>query len=408
MFKKYKKHIIAFSSISVMLVLLIWQPWKKGTNEDELQAKVIKGRFETYVMAIGELQALKAVDITVPEISFRRELDIWVMKIMSLVEEGKIVKKGDPVATLDPTEIEERLVQYKQRLEEYYNSFEDAKLDSSLTLAESRDKIQKAKDLLLDKQIKVEQSVYESKAIQRQAQIELEQAERSLIKSERDLARSERKAKVRIERTEDKIKYYENIKALYEQLMIDLRITAPADGMIVYGISYEGRKVKVGSHVGRHAPLIATLPDLNTLISEMFVKEIDIAKIKIGQTVRLSIDAFPNKEYTGTITDIANIGQEIPGEFQNGFKVLVKLDPFTDALLPGMTTSNTVITNIWENALMVPKKAVFGTDSARFVMKKSGLSAVKQQVQVEGENEDFFRIVKGLEINDRVLLDYEL
>jgi len=306
---------------------------------------------------------------------------------------------------LEPTEVEENLVNVNQRLDQLYNSLEDAKLDSSLTLSEARNSIQRAYDKLQDQEIKVEQSIYESKAVQRQAKIGLEKAERSLTKSRRDLDRRRRKLKMQIRRYEDKVKRHEFEKGLLEQLRSELNITAPADGMVVYGVGYNGQKVKVGSRVGRWAPLIATLPDLNSLVSEMFVKEIDIAKVRLGQKVRMKIDAFPNKEYLGEIINIANIGQEIPGEFQNGFKVLVKVASFTDALLPGMTTSNQVVTGSWNDALYVPKEAVYGNDSIRYVFRKLGLKTIRQQVILGGENEESIRIEKGLEENQRVLLD---
>ncbi len=402
-----KKLWIGAIALVLVIGLLIWRPWLSSELNQRL-VKVTKGSFETYISAVGELQAQKAMDISVPEVSFRREIDIWAIKIMDIVEEGKIVKKGDHVATLEPTEVEENLVNVNQRLDDLYNSLEDAKLDSSLTLSEARNSIQQAYDQMLDQQIKVEQSVYESKAVQRQAIIGLEKAKRSLTKSRRDLDTQRRKLKMQISRYEDKVKRREHEKSLLEQLRSELAITAPANGMVVYGVGYDGQKVKVGSRVGRWAPLIATLPDLNTLVSEMFVKEIDIAKVQLGQKVRMKIDAFPNKEYAGEIINVANIGQEIPGEFQNGFKVLVRLEPFTDALLPGMTTSNQVVTGSWENALYVPKEAVYGNDSIRYVVQKSGMRTIRQQVVLGGENEEFIRIERGLTENQHVLLDKDL
>ncbi len=399
-----KKKLIIIAIFGVVLILLfILKPWSKNDDKAD-SAKVIIGTFETYVTEVGELKAQTALDITVPEVSFRRELDIWDMKILDIVEEGKIVEKGDHVATLDPTEVTERMRDVDVRLDEYYNNLENAKLDSSLTLSAARESIQKAKDLVIDKEIKVEQSTYESKAIQRQSKIELEQAYRSLAKVKRDLEKKKRRIKVSIDRYLQTVDRYENRKNLYLQLQSELDIKSPANGMIVYGYGYDGR-VKAGTHVGRHAPLIATLPDLSSLISEMYVKEVYIAKIAVGNEVRISIDAFPDKKFRGEIVKIANIGQEIPGEYQNGFKVEVRLDPFHVDLLPSMTTSNIIITGLWEDALMIPKRAVFGNDSLRYVMKKSGLNSVKQNVELGGENDDFFRITSGLKEGDEVLFE---
>lgn len=401
-----RKYIFAGIFAVILILLLVFKPWKSGSEKSE-SVKVVKGVFETYITEVGELKAEKSLDILIPEIAFRRELDIWQLKILDIVEEGKIVKKGEHVATLDPTDVEEEMRNNEKKLDDYLNRLETARLDSSLTLSAARDAIQKAKDVVLDKEIKVEQSVYESKAIQRQAKLELEQARRSFDRSKRGFEQKRRKLRISIERYNIKIKKYEHRKELYLQLRSQLDVKSPSDGMIVYGMGYDG-KIRVGSHVGRWAPLIATLPDLSTLMSEIYVKEVNIAKIALGNTVRIKIDAFPDKEFTGKIITIANIGQEIPGEYQNGFKVEVKLDPYHVELLPGMTTTNQIVTGTWDDALMVPKDAVFGNDSIKYVLKSSGLNTEKQEVVLGGENEEFFRIVSGLEEGDVVMIGNNL
>ena len=86
----------------------------------------------------------------------------------------------------------------------------------------------------------------------------------------------------------------------------------------------------------------------------------------------------------------------------------VKLDPYHVELLPGMTTTNEIITGIWDDALMVPKNAVIGNDSIKYVLKRSGLKTVKQEVVLGGENEEFFRITSGLNEGDEVIVDPRL
>nr|WP_319397259.1 HlyD family efflux transporter periplasmic adaptor subunit [uncultured Carboxylicivirga sp.] len=400
-----KKKIGIGLGVILVIILLIWQPWKKS-DETHRIVEVQKGLFETTVSAMGELKAQQALDINIPEVSFERELRIWELKIMSLVEEGKIVKKGDEVATLEPTEVQEKLTETNDRLSELYTLVEDAKIDSSITLMAARETIQKQRDNLLDAELKVQQSSYESKAVQRQSQIELEKAQRSLSKAKRDLITQTQNHKRKIARHQERVDRFEHRKKLYEQLLGEMSIKSPADGMIIYGYGYDGQKVKVGSYVGRWMPLIATLPDLNTIISEIEVKEIDIAKVAMGQKVKIKIDAFPKKVFSGEIISIANVGQEIPGEFQNGFKVIVKIIDYKDALLPGMTSTNTIVTNSIDNALFVEKAAVLGNDSLRYVIKKDGLSVVRQEVKVGYENEMFYSIEKGLSEGDKVYINY--
>ncbi|TRX71902.1 efflux RND transporter periplasmic adaptor subunit [Carboxylicivirga sp. M1479] len=393
---------LGISATVIIVILLIWQPWSFIFQKNPTTT-VISSEFETTISVTGELKAEKAVDIMVPEVSFNEEVDIWAMKILSLVEEGKIVKKGDEIAQLEPTEVEENLNSVNDRLNEQYTIVEDAKIDSSLALSAQRESIEKVRDRLLDANIKVEQSSYESKAVQRQATIELDKAKRALSKAQRDLITKTQKHKSKIARGQRRVDRYEYKKALLEQLRSELIVKSPADGMVIYGNGYSSQKIKVGSRVGRWSPLIATLPDLSTLISEMHVKEIDIAKIKVGQVVKIKIDAFPKVAFDGTIISIANIGQEIPGEFQNGFKVKVELLDYKETLLPGMTTNNSIITNRIETTLMVDKSAIFNQDSINYVIKKDGFKLIKQEVKLGLENDKFFQVTKGLMENDKVL-----
>jgi len=73
-----------------------------------------------------------------------------------------------------------------------------------------------------------------------------------------------------------------------------VRITAPEDEIIIFGKSWEGKKYSKDDDVSIYefASPIATLADMSKVISEIYVKEIDIAKIKVGDSVRLTFDAL--------------------------------------------------------------------------------------------------------------------
>jgi HlyD family secretion protein len=151
-------------------------------------------------------------------------------------------------------------------------------------------------------------------------------------------------------------------------------------------------------------PLIATLPDLTQLVSEAFVQEVDIKHVSVGQKVRINIDAFPDQQFLGTVKSVANIGQKMPGKEMNGFKVTIEIDPTTEKILPGMTTNNNIITGTWDHSLVIPRPAVFVSDSVQYVFVKSALTTIKQQIETGGENETHFRVTKGLNKGDKVLL----
>lgn len=388
----------------VVATLLVYWIVTRDKDAESESVRVSKGLFEITVTATGEIEALESTRITIPEVLTNRNIRIHGMSITDLVKEGTVVKKGDYVALLDPAQVEDRMRQSLENLERLRNNMDNALIDSSLVLSESRDQIRVAQDNVYDQEIKVEQSQFESKAIQRQTQIALDKAMRNYQQKKRNYEQTRRKHLLNIQRTADLLKKEEEEYATLVQLKKDLRITAPSSGMVVYARHYD-QKVKVGSNVSRWNPLIATLPDLATLQSVVQIKEIDITKIKPQLDVRVKIDAFPNQEFKGKVVRIANVGQEIKGEFFNSFKVDIEVDSNSKLLLPGMTSTNRIIIESIPNALMIPRMAVFqDNEFDYFVYKQDGLSIVKQQIAVGGENDAFYKIEDGLFEKDRVML----
>ncbi len=402
---KHKKQIVIAAS-AVVLIILIIVIRNSFTNHEYPYVRVQKGIFESTIETIGELYATSSTDIEIPAAARNEAVNVRQFKIIDIIQEGSIVKKGDWVASLDPTETEEFRRQTQDNLDNYYNNLQNARLDSNLTLTDSRSEIIKANDNLADKIIKVEQSHFESKAIQRQAMIEKETAERQLQRSKRNLEKRRLKFTTQIRRTEATVRKLEQERDLYNQLISELKIMAPSNGMVVYSKGWDGNKIKTGSYVSRWDPIIVSLPDLSSLVSETYIREVDFAKIKKQMKVRIKIDAFPNKEFDGEVIDIANVGQTIPGEQQTGFKALIRAHKTNELLLPSMTTTNAIILQTWPQALIIPRKALFNQDNKNIVYRQSfwGIEAI--EVIIEKENDQLIMIrPQGIKANDKLLTE---
>jgi hypothetical protein len=136
------------------------------------------------------------------------------------------------------------------------------------------------------------------------------------------------------------------------------------------------------------------------MVSKTYVNEVDISKIKSGQTVRLGVDAFPDKKYTGVVTDVANVGEQLRNSDAKVFEVLVRMNRSDSILRPSMTTSNEILISTIEDVVYLPLEALYA-DSVPFVYRTNG----KKQVVIPGEMNDNFRIIEqGLEAGDEVYL----
>ena len=126
--------------------------------------------------------------------------------------------------------------------------------------------------------------------------------------------------------------------------MAGFTIKAPAAGMVIYVKEWNGKKKTAGSQVSAWDPTVATLPDLTQMESVTYVNEIDVRKIAVGQPVVITLDADPTKKLTGTVTKVANVGEQRPNSDAKVFEVKVAIEQPDTTLRPGMTTGNAIET----------------------------------------------------------------
>jgi HlyD family secretion protein len=188
-----------------------------------------------------------------------------------------------------------------------------------------------------------------------------------------------------------------------EEVLAGFTIKAPADGMIIYKKEWRGTKRKVGSTINPMDPVVATLPDLTSMISKTFVNEIDVSKIKPGQKVNITIDAFPEKSYVGFVDFVANIGEKLPNTSDKVFEVQIKIEGSDPSLRPSMTTGNKIVIQTFRDVTYIPIECIqAGVDSVPFVFTKSGT----KEVVLPGEsNEKNIIIEKGLKPGDEIYLN---
>lgn len=399
-----KKTVLITVVVIVVVVIALIIIGRATSKKDvtNLYAEVTTGQFDIIVTTTGELQAENSTDIRGPELAQSRNIRVMDIKIQDLVAEGTEVKKGDYVATLDRTTFDNTLKDEIDRLTTYDQNLEVKMLDTAVTLSNLRDNIKNLRFTVEEAAITLQQSKYEPPTTIRQAEISLDKANRSLDQAIRGYA-------LRIEQTKSDVRNLQRQISEQRQRVADLQkvlsnfiITAPSDGMVIYKRDRMGTKRKIGSSISPFDPVVATLPDLSTMISKTYVNEIDVSKVKAGQKVEIMVDAFPERAYTGIVTSVANIGEQLPNTDAKVFEVLVKMDGSDPILKPSMTTGNKIVTKTINGVIFIPLECVLaGDDSIPFIYNKRGF----RQVVLLGEsNENNVIIEKGLEAGEVIYL----
>src|SRR3954447_3780518 len=178
-------------------------------------------------------------------------------------------------------------------------------------------------------------------------------------------------------------------------------VRAPFDGEL--GV----RKVEVGQYLTAGTQIIS-LTDLSVLYANFTVTEKDSAQLKVGQIVRIAVDAYPGRTFDGKITTIE---PQIATETRN-IRVQATMQNPDKILKPGMFATTTVVLPDKPPVITVPETAVDYTlygDSVYLLTEKkeedgkTKLTVTRTFVQTGNRVEGRAEILKGLKDGDRVV-----
>lgn len=398
---------MSLSKIGIPLLLVVglgalaYYFFKPDTTEkqDDIVAVIEKGAFVINVTATGELNAKRSVKIRAPQ--GMRPAGIYETTLSDLIAEGTVVEEGDYVAALDRTELAGKMSNVQTEIEKIQTQLEQARIDTAIEMRDLRDQLVNLNFTKKEKKLKVEQSRYEPQSVIQQTQLDLERTDRDYLQLEKKYVLKQQQALAKIEEINALLRQNQRQLKIYSDLSEEFSIKAPKSGMVIYARNWNGKK-EPGARISAWDPIVAELPDLSDMISKTYVNEVDISKVRAGQDVDIKVDAFPDKKYTGTVIKVANIGEQLRGYDTKVFEVIVQVNEIDSILRPAMTTSNEIVTNVFEDVLFVPLEALY-SDSVSFVYKEEKGQVLKQEVIPGLSNDDQIIIDHGIAEGDRIL-----
>ncbi len=228
-----------------------------------------------------------------------------------------------------------------------------------------------------------------------QAQADLEVARVRLQTSSEQLKRSEqlRKSNVITEQEYETaaldeanaraqlVKAQTNLE-LAQQRMGDVTIRAPIDGTLIEKDVEAGQIIASASQTVSGGTTLFKMADLSTMQVRALVDETDIGRVQPHQVARVTVDAYPNRVFTGAVEKIEP--QAVVDQNVTMFPVLITLDNGEKLLKPGMNADVEVQVARRDNALVVPNDAVVSMREAATVGTALGLSEDQVQKQLAG------------------------
>jgi len=388
--------------LSILLLVALPFACKDKNAQQTPTGKVTKGVFYIDLHEEGELEAVNAINISSPSISWRFGGN---MKISHIVKDGTEVNAGDTVIIFDPSDVNKGIIDAKGKIEISAAELEKLKAQQDSDLEELKADYEVTRISHEISRIRFEQAEYESEMKRKEIQLNLEKA---AIALERAKEQIDNRIKINIEEIKQKKLSIDQDQARLDEANDALRqltVVTPSPGIAILQKSWQsGNKYQVGDQVWTGQPLIS-LPDLSQLKATVRINEVDIAKILKGLNVEIRPDAFSESKFTGTVKEVANLAVNKQGSTKiKVFPVEIYLNETHKDLLPGLTVSCRIIVDKLEDVLYVPIEAIRSEAGKNYVYIKSGSSFEKVEVETGRSNSDYTIIVNGLNEGDEIAL----
>ena len=192
-------------------------------------------------------------------------------------------------------------------------------------------------------------------------------------------------------------------------------IRAQRPGLVVYGASDQNsmryrsnsqEAIQEGATV-RERQSILTIPDMREMAVKVNIHESAVQRVAVGQTVKVSVDAFPDEELTGVVTKVAVVADSANSFMNPDLKVYpttIKIDGTHEWLRPGMSAEIEILVRSLEDVVYIPIQAVTYFDEKRVVYVSNRGRPERREIDVGTFSDSFIEVTSGLAEGEEVLL----
>jgi HlyD family secretion protein len=316
------------------------------------------------------------------------------------VHEGDKVTEGKALLDLGQGQMASELEQARADLvsaEEAVSLLEQGGTTAQIAeLKAQLDNARRERDLASN-EVQMDERLVEKGAV---ARADLDQSRARLAKAQSDLAALEAKSKRRYDleemtRVKARVAAASAAESLAEERQRSTHVTSPLNGT-VYSLA-----VHAGDHVNR-GDVLARVGDLSRIRVRVFVDEPDLGRVADAQPVLITWDGLPGRQWKGQVerlpSEVKEMGTRTVGE------VACTVDNPAGELLPNTNLNVEIVTASKSGVLGLPREAVIGDDSRRFVYVVRHGALARQEVHTGILSATRAEIVQGLQAGDEVAL----
>lgn len=189
----------------------------------------------------------------------------------------------------------------------------------------------------------------------------------------------------------------------------DAKIVAPISGTVIRRAIEPGEMVVPGVESTFEKRSLVTIADLSALVVKIELNQIDVAQVKVGQRVIVTLDALPGARFEAKVREISPASIKLPGKELDVFPieaVLTKADP---RIKPGMTADVKIQVRQLPSVVTLPIETLRRESGKVFVTRvvdgERGPEKQRVEVVLGARNDRSVEVVSGIDAGVRVLID---
>ena len=363
--------------------------------------EVKRGEFTENLPIRGEVKAQKSIVLTAPS-------GTGQMQILKLAKTGDAVKEGDVVVQIDITQLQNQLDTRASELKQSEREIDGAAAQAKMTEEQDATDLAKAK-------FDVQRAKLDAGKQEILSQIDGEKAKLVLSDAEQSQREAEQKQKSNKTGNAAAIasKRLKQQKALFDvnqakSNIARMTLKAPVSGIATVLTHWMGPGQQVewreGDSVWPGAGVME-LPDMTTIQIAARVDEIDRGRLQVGQRARVHVDAVPDTEFVGVISEISPLAKsDFSGwPIVRNFDVRMKLDNNDQRLKPGMSASLRIAVDNIKDAIIIPAEASFQKSGRNVVyVARSGGRFEERTIEILKRNGGTLAVASGIKPGERL------
>ena len=395
--------------VALTVVVLTLVMWPRTPVAGSTKVAIEKGLLAVWTDYEGRLEAREVEYVTS---HFRGEATI-----VELAAEGSTVTSGDVLVRFDASDIERTVASLKRdvvlaettlrRLEKVELPLQARNLQQKVARAETAYDTE-LRYLTALAELAADNLISQPEIGRQKANLEASRAELENLRAEAELtAQHLHPAALEAARADVDVARWDLDFA--RQQLASTVVRAPSAGIVVYQPLQIGsllRPVRVGDAVFPNQPFML-LPDLSEMAVRCEVPEAELPRVHEGAEVWIHPTAFPQIRLSGRVASVGSMARSVAGKpaWQKYFALLTVLDEIDPRLRPGMSVTVHILSELQEEALLIPRAAVSWRDGRPFAQLVTAAGPRTREIELGLGNETSFEVLAGLESGQEVLVE---